>query len=674
MGSAVVSAGTDSWVSQNFPTRNYGSDRYLAIRSTSLGAGPSGGGVGLIYFRSPVPAGATVTSAVIEIRTWGGSPAESQTMSLRRVTEAWSQSKVTFNTYPSYNAEASASAVIPASSPGFTLLSFDVTSAFQAYANGTKNYGFRIDTTATAGVTRLRGFGADVKPVLRVTWSDAPKAPVNLRPNGVISLDKPTLSFDHVDVAGDKTIQAVQFQLDATGDFGSPDFDSGAVLTDAAELDLSQDMNRSASITTTAASTTITAPTTFTSSDVGAAVTGTGIPDGATITAVASGTSATISAAATASGTVTATIGRRYPGLADGATVYYRARVQDGAGLWSAWSDDAAMTRQPQTSVTILSPTEAGGITEPTPPVMWSATDQTSWRLFVFDSAGKTVHDTGYRNGADDGYTLPSGVLRDGGTYSIHVYVRDSVATRVTAPGDPIYVSDTVTATVTVDPTTDAPTGLAVVQAGSEPTVDLTWSRAVLPDEMVVLANGVVVAQAAASEWTTDGINYSYSYEGARPNVPTTYAVRAVVNGKQSPNSGTVSFTSRTEGIWLIGASTSVALMGDDEGSWSMPDNATIYEPHGGKSVTRVVDGMRGWEGQLSGYIFDGFNGSYTELQAALTEMKNDPANPVRLIAGDANFRALIGDITWWPTPVQRDGQLHRKVSFSFWQVDDFEF
>lgn len=602
MGSAVVSAGTDSWVSQNFPTRNYGSDKYLAIRSTSPGAN---GGVGLVYFRSPVPAGATVTSAVIELRTYGSSPAQSQTFALRRVTASWSESRVTFNTYPTYIAGASASVVLPASAPGLTLMSFDVTSAFQAFANGTKNYGFRIDTTGTAGVTRLRGFGADVKPVLRVSWSDAPKAPVNLRPNGVISLAKPTLSFDHMDVSGDKTIQAVQFQLDATGDFSSPDFDSGTVSTDAAQLDLS----------TTA-----------------------------------------------------------YAGLANGATVYYRARVQDGAGLWSEWSDDASMTRQPQTSVTILSPTAAGGITEPTPPVMWSATDQTSWRLYVLDSAGKTVHDTGYRKGTDTGYTIPSGVLRDGSTYEIRVYVRDSVTTRVSAPGDPIYVGASVTATVKVDPTVDAPTGLAASQSASDPRVNLTWTRSVLPDEMVVLANGVVVAQAAASEWTTDGTTFSYTYDGARPNVPTTYTVRAVVNGKQSPNSATVSFTSRAEGIWLLGASTSVALMGDDEGTWSMPDNATVYEPHGSRSVTRVVDGMRGWEGQLTGYIFDGFNGAYEDIKDALNELKNDPVTPVRLIAGDANFRALIGDITWWPTPVQRDGQLHRKVAFSFWQVDDFEF
>lgn len=67
---------------------------------------------------------------------------------------------------------------------------------------------------------------------------------------------------------------------------------------------------RTATIATTNTSTTITASApTFLTGDVGASITGAGIPVGATITAVGSSTSATISAAATATGAaVVATI------------------------------------------------------------------------------------------------------------------------------------------------------------------------------------------------------------------------------------------------------------------------------------------------------------------------------------------------------------------------------
>jgi hypothetical protein len=49
----------------------------------------------------------------------------------------------------------------------------------------------------------------------------------------------------------------------------------------------------------------------FFSADVGAPISGTGIPAGATIAAVASGTAATLSVNATATGTITAAIGPR---------------------------------------------------------------------------------------------------------------------------------------------------------------------------------------------------------------------------------------------------------------------------------------------------------------------------------------------------------------------------
>jgi hypothetical protein len=73
-----------------------------------------------------------------------------------------------------------------------------------------------------------------------------------------------------------------------------------------------------ASVVTTSASTALTAPagSFIKGADVGASITGTGIPAGATLVAVASDTAATLSANATASGTVTATVGPELPNAA----------------------------------------------------------------------------------------------------------------------------------------------------------------------------------------------------------------------------------------------------------------------------------------------------------------------------------------------------------------------
>lgn len=65
-----------------------------------------------------------------------------------------------------------------------------------------------------------------------------------------------------------------------------------------------------ASAGTTSASAAITGPAgSFSQGDVGASVSGTGVPAGATIASVQSATAATLSAAATATGTVTLTVG-----------------------------------------------------------------------------------------------------------------------------------------------------------------------------------------------------------------------------------------------------------------------------------------------------------------------------------------------------------------------------
>lgn len=65
-----------------------------------------------------------------------------------------------------------------------------------------------------------------------------------------------------------------------------------------------------ASVGTTNTSTALTGPAnSFNSGDVGAAVSGTGVPAGATIASVTSGTAAVLSAAATATGTITLTVG-----------------------------------------------------------------------------------------------------------------------------------------------------------------------------------------------------------------------------------------------------------------------------------------------------------------------------------------------------------------------------
>lgn len=114
-------------------------------------------------------------------------------------------------------------------------------------------------------------------------------------------------------------------------------------------------VERNASVTTTNASTALTAPTsTFTSADVGATISGTGIPVGATITAVTDGTNATLSAAATASGTVTATFNSgqwKFVGLLDGGQGFEESIEQESTDH-EAWGYGVIATTYKGTKVT----------------------------------------------------------------------------------------------------------------------------------------------------------------------------------------------------------------------------------------------------------------------------------------------------------------------------------
>jgi hypothetical protein len=100
---------------------------------------------------------------------------------------------------------------------------------------------------------------------------------------------------------------------------------------------------RTASVTTTNADATVTAATgTFKASDVGATITGTGIPGGTTILTVTNTGSIELSANATASGTVTATIGNQESSLikaaARAALTLKRRRV--GKASWIVVNDE----------------------------------------------------------------------------------------------------------------------------------------------------------------------------------------------------------------------------------------------------------------------------------------------------------------------------------------------
>jgi hypothetical protein len=367
-----------------------------------------------------------------------------------------------------------------------------------------------------------------------------------------------------------------------------------------------------------------------------------------------------------------------FTGLADDQTVYWRVRAKDGAGLWSTWSAAAEFSRRVKPTVAITNLSE-GVVYDSTPLILWDTTgSQVRYRVLVYDAAdlSRPVHDSGTVESAEEQYTLPAGVLADDRDYRVKVRVWDGWNRQAT-PGDPTYSE----AAADVHADTDAAVGgvatLVATQDERSPWVTLEWTRSTTPDAFVLIRDGREVRRwDDPADVFVSGTTYRYRQSGARPAWPHTYEVRAVVNGRQSKVNPVITYASRVEGLWLVDSSRgiNVTLWGDDAGSWGTEDDASVYTPIGSTRAVRIVSGVRGHEGSLSGLLMEGFGKTFAEMEADLLAIKSEPSRTVRIIAGDENFEAIVGNISISPSPKTRPGQLVKEVTFDFWQVGSLPF
>lgn len=597
MSKATVRSGFDAGVRSDKPALSNPRDKFLRLRSGQREA--------FVYFKSPVPLGATVTSATLRFYARGSSSG-SRTLTATRVGASWKARRVNWNNRPGTTGSGATKAITGLSDGD--VIDIDVTAHVQTIANGASNFGWKITTSATS-VHNLYGLDSGNKPLLIVEWSDAPAAPTSLTPSGgVVSAAKPTLQFDYADVSGNTELAAVHVQVDPAQNGASPAFDSGEVATTTSEFRLADSA---------------------------------------------------------------------YAGLANAATTSWRVRVKDGAGLWSDWSEWAEFTRTDKPAVTITNP--SGGIVqETTPPIIWSlAGTQSAFEVIVFDAAGKQLHSSLVQQGAATSYTIPPKVIVDGATYTVEVRAYDATANRQETPGDPTYASARATFVVQDDPGTSPVATLIASADGVTPWPTLTFTRATAPDSWTVYRNGKAVAQLVdPADTLQGGTTHVWTDYTAAPNRSHTYTVRAVVNGKQSPAGPSDDVTVEAAGIWIADPDRglSVALWGDDDGQWASPDDASVYTPVGSSEVVRIVTGMRGLEGSLTGWLMDGFGRTFDDLEGSLYDLKEHPSATVRLVAGDVNIPVVIGDITVAPRPVTRAGRLRKAVSFAFWQTGDLPY
>lgn len=676
MGSAVLTNAVAVGVSQSSPATNYDSSLGINLR-TSSGADL----IGYLYFARPFPLGATILSAKIKFYTLAMGSG-THTITFQRLNQTLTASKVTYNTRPTSLISGTKPVVKSGTLAAGQEWEVDITDWLQTVASGGAWYGLQItssESTARVIYSEIHPL-TQYRPRLEVTWSETPATPTGLSPSGgrAVGLSKPTVRATYVDVSAATALQAVQVQLNATDVWTGPSFDSGAKTSSVPELDLTGTFPRTTTITTTSGSATITgAGAGYEQADVGATISGTGIPGGATITAVASSTSATISANATATGSPTATITRSYAGLSDGSTVFWRIRLQNADGQWSPWSASTSFKRDDKGTLTVSNPPSGTPVVEDaTPPINWSLSGETQAAYqvaitHVVNGVVVTDWDSGKTTGTATSVTVPAGkITQTGVTYTVTVRVWDTDQREAT-PGDPTYV-EVVRDFTFVPGATTGTTSLTAIPQDPKPVVRLFWNRATAPDRFNVVRDGRVIAAALdPNDLFVSGTQYTWTDNAPPPQRSLTYSVQAVVNNVASTTNASATTTAKPSGIWLRDPTSDLELciMGNADRDFTLGEQGAVLQsiaPDANKVV--IGQSLGGLEGRIEGELHSIYGKTAQEWRDIYLRLRALRVKKLYVTVGDYAFQAVCQNFSYGQRGIP--GAVF-KVGFDVYQADE---
>lgn len=603
---------TDSYVSEKYPAKNFSNVNRLYLADNSA----ADTRYAYMYFGIPSGMyGTTLISAKLRLYSgtgWGGSV----TTTIQRLTQKFTGTKVNWGNKPT--STSAQQATLAKTSPATnTMWEFDVTAMLQQVANGAPWYGIRISATnSTAKWFHSAQAVTAYRPVLEITWSDAPDAPSVLIPSDgdIVSVAKPTLQWDFTDPSGDTTMQAYDLRLFSTLALANAN-GTGDVL------DLTNQ------------------PSTVPQVD---------LDDTA------------------------------YGGLADGSSLWWRVRVQDGAGLWSGWSPVAYWQRKTKGTLTITNPAAGGSpfVNDPTPPFTWTFTGRTQRAYEVLLTTPETpaiyIWRSGIVTSTDLQTTPPSGKITENGkTYRVIVRIYDTEDRRA-VPDDPIYVEASRDFTYELSNTVATVTGFTGTVDYYRPQIVLEWDRATAPDTFLIYRDGKVVDEVQPSEVLESGTHYTYTDISAKPRKQHTWSVAAKVNGVVSSGNPTVVGTVKpiTTTLSLPDSTMMAFLMNPDVNAARAEDSEIHYILNNAPPVL-ITQSHRGYEGTMSGVLADDtVPGETAESMLAYLEyFKDNPGIVTRMIWVDKVMKVVIRNVTDEPIPYP-DGTVDYLVSFEFFQVD----
>lgn len=603
--------------SDTYVSEKYPSRRYPGAKRIYLADGSAADTrFGFIYFG--LPSGMLDTQVTKgKLRLYSGAGfGGSVTIRIQRLSGKFSVNRVNWNNMPSVT--GTEAAVTKNGAPAGTMWEFDIHNELQQVANGSAWFGFRISATGS-GAKWLYSAQAEeqFRPSLEIAWQDNPDQPEVLTPDNGVSV-----STSHPTLKWDF--------VDPSGDVSMQSFHLRMFSTEALAdangagdlLDLEQ-------------------PSTTPQWDLN---------------------------------------NTAYAGLADGATVWWRVRNVDGAGLYSEWSDPAFFKRTTHGTVALNNPAPAVApdpayVEEATPPFSWTFTGRTQEAYEIIlttpETPAKNIWTSGVVTSTEDDVTPPAGKITTvGKTYRLILRIYDTV-NRASLPDDLPYVEVVRDFVYRLSAAVTPVTNLTATAHPFRSRMTLEWDRGTAPDFFVIMRGDTVVEEIEPSELLVSGTHYRYEDDGAKPRSTHTWSVAAKSNGVTSSDNPTqtgkvkaiTTTLSRKDGGDLM-------FLFDPDVAAEKAETSEVHRIVGDAPPVLISQSLAGYEGTVTGVLLNDMVPGFTaESQlAALNTFKAQPGIVLKLTWVDRVLDIVIYNVTDSPI-ANPDGTVEYVVSFEFFQA-----
>lgn len=366
-----------------------------------------------------------------------------------------------------------------------------------------------------------------------------------------------------------------------------------------------------------------------------------------------------------------------YAGAVQGTEQFWRARAQDGAGLWSDWSEVTSFNYEGKGTLEVITPSVTGlTISDNTPLVAWalSGRTQAAYQVIVtwVKQPTKWLWTSGKITSTATSLTIPKKVItRDDRTYRITVRVWDTID-RVRTPGD--LQRYQVQRDVTFDDDMSVPPvdSLSVEAIGGGPVVELVATRATTPDRWMITRDYDIIGSFTGLDLWAGGTTYKFTDLTAPGMHEARYRFHAVENNERSWGNPVSAVMPESRFAWLLSTDGEMAVpLANVELSWDVEPQQEIMTPLGARRPVIVRQSLGPRTGTVSATIASDLPGSYgvTTLEHKEMLRRMDAAlEPVRLAVGDENVPVVIHSLNLDTLKWDVSGTL----SFEFFQDGEY--